>query len=878
LATSRAGEGGRRPLSFRTIAAAVAFTLIALFGNACRRPGASRVRLEDAFARSTGEIVSAADLFTTAVVSTLRPRRNVTGVSTDSVELTADFAAEDVDLVRVRVGGMLRGVTSLSWRRRGGVACAQCSVRASTVRPGKDGTAEVDFRVDGSGAWKGWIESLDIHCRVSDGTSRISGEALRFAGPRADLLKPTVAHPVDLGHDVRQALMSRLGDTVVIQVPPGEPKAFTFDAAVVGNLRDSFVLEVHGVTREGESESLKRVVLSEPDDWKSIEVPLEGRKWSAIRLALQRRKAAASRAIVVLWGCPRFVLPDPTPRPDIVLIVADTLRADRLSSSGYTRRTTPHLDRWFARHGTVFDDAVTAVPWTLPSHVSIFSGLYPMHHGVNFDGQIPNSVRLMAEYLEAAGYRTRAITGGGFVHPSFGFHRGFDEYSYFASDGFAYDDELSSDLTKAHRVLAGHEGAPLFLFFHTYEMHNPYSRREPWADQYSARSDVGLRTTRLGRDAADGFTTRMGIAQAGSGAPLPDGDLLRLASDFYDSELSYLDAQLSQILEEIDRRRAQGRETLVIFTSDHGESFGEHGLTNHGNLDESNLHIPLLVAPPGGRAGAEHVAALVRSIDLLPTVLSFAGIRGPSGLDGSSLAPALAGERLVGRTAISYAASTNFGIALEEPSGMKYVYRDFGLEMKNRRLRCFDLREDRGEDTDLCGMSDVLPRAVEAVLGDRLAHATGGLLAVQGGASGLSVAFDVEGLGPQDIKLGDRPCSHAAWTGSGKFEIRVESGSTCRLLLYTQSLGRMQVTSLAPGTGHEHPPSAAFDLRSSRAAVDCLTGREWRAVTNGAPRASERCVIWTPLSGRRGASVAGSKAREDEELRQSLEALGYLDN
>jgi arylsulfatase A-like enzyme len=325
-----------------------------------------------------------------------------------------------------------------------------------------------------------------------------------------------------------------------------------------------------------------------------------------------------------VWGDPTLVWPHAeraqAPRRNVVLVSLDTLRADRLGVYGGPRPTSPTLDA-LAAESTLFETVVAPAPWTLPSHASMMTGLYACAHGVigpGIGGRLPNAVSPLAERLRVAGYATAAFTEDGFVDSS-AFARGFGYY-WENREG---DDRIPRTVAQAQAWLQEEAAEPFFLFFHTYQTHDPYYAPPPYATMFES---------------------------AGGGHPVPvahtSADEQALAK--YDAAVRYTDAAIVPLLDAI-RRSPLGERTLLVVTSDHGEAFHEHGYTGHGRtLHEEVLRVPLLVWSPGLVARGRRVAGLVGLIDTAPTILDLLGLPLPSGIAGISLAAQVRADRSPG--------------------------------------------------------------------------------------------------------------------------------------------------------------------------------------------------------------------------------------
>lgn len=300
----------------------------------------------------------------------------------------------------------------------------------------------------------------------------------------------------------------------------------------------------------------------------------------------------------------------------MILISIDTLRADRIGAYGYDRPTSPALDA-FARTGVLYETAVAECSWTLPSHVTMMSGLAPATHGVVKPAlRIGSDTPLLAELLRDAGYSTIGLTDGGYVGASHGFSRGFDVYDE-TDDTFA---ETVADAIARMDALAN--GERLFLFLHTYDVHCPYDPAPTIAAQFRSQDAAPIVTAgRCGNPHFNTMALRPGQA--------------RHISDQYDASIREMDDSLGTLIAYL---RSSGRleHTLVLITSDHGEELADHGSFGHERtLYREALMVPLVIVAPG--LAPDRVAEPVGLADLAPTVLGVLGLPGPAGLEGRRL-------------------------------------------------------------------------------------------------------------------------------------------------------------------------------------------------------------------------------------------------
>ena len=261
----------------------------------------------------------------------------------------------------------------------------------------------------------------------------------------------------------------------------------------------------------------------------------------------------------------------------MVLISIDTLRADHLATYGYERVTGPEIDR-FAEEALVFERAFAQAPTTLPSHMSIFTGLYPSRHGtVKSTGRLPDSTITLADVLHNAGYTTAAFTGGGFVREKFNYHT-FDHFQH--KEFFDIYEAEFQQLEEMLDWVERHQDGPFFLFWHTYKVHSPYSPEEDY-DRFTSADYTGIINPRP-EDAAPVCT---GVEKARQcnwkGKPYYDLMLDRMGPediqhviDNYDGEILAVDEMFSRLMAKLESEGLT-EDTVIVFLSDHGETFAE---------------------------------------------------------------------------------------------------------------------------------------------------------------------------------------------------------------------------------------------------------------------------------------------------------------
>ena len=397
----------------------------------------------------------------------------------------------------------------------------------------------------------------------------------------------------------------------------------------------------------------------------------------------------AASALGWLVGCAGS--DDVAPPPDILLISLDTLRADRLSGYGYGRETSPRIDA-FAARGALFENALAESSWTLPSHVTMLTGLYPSSHGVaQRMKRAGPDLRFLAQELSEAGYRTLALTEGGYMSELYGFARGFDVFDEDARD-------LATSLERAEHFLE--EGdAPRFAFVHTYAIHCPYDPDEEYAAGFRSPDASPFETA--GKCGNPDYNT----VELEPGA-------VRHVSDQYDGSIRQVDDQLGDFL---DRLAASGRldRTVVLITSDHGEELHEHGKIGHeGTLYVETLRVPLILVGPG--VEPRRIATPVGLVDVAPTLIDVAGRTVPQDMEGRSLL-----ELVDGLDPSAWPGHRVSELAWQ--GQLRSVWtptHHLVVHPGARRAELYDLRSDPTEQQDLSATDPARVEQLRALLAD----------------------------------------------------------------------------------------------------------------------------------------------------------------
>jgi len=435
-------------------------------------------------------------------------------------------------------------------------------------------------------------------------------------------------------------------------------------------------------------------------------------------------RVLALAALLVAGGCSR----SEDERPNVVLIVVDTLRPDRLSIYGGPAGLTPFLAA-LAERSLVFENAWSPSSWTLPATVSIMTSVHPHQHGVaSLEGLelgpddervpvncMPAEVETLAEVLRGEGYRTFGVASNVLVGREVGFDRGFDRFVKLEDEAA---DAVNAVVEGWSRELQASE--PYFLYVHYFDPHDTFHAREPWFDLALGSSEAGWRAERP-RELENPFgdldwlATRLDPAPGWLGGrrarDLPPDEreaLLTWIRAAYLSEIGYLDSRMARLAEALDLEQ-----DIVFFLADHGEEFYEHGDLTHGqNLYAETLRVPLLLQLPGEGAPRGRVRANVTTLDVVPTLRALLDLPRSEQDQGHDLLDPLP-ERAV------------YGI-LQGKSGQHALDGDLrSVVVGNYRLitggargeELYDLARDPGERTNLAGAKPDLADDLRALLG-----------------------------------------------------------------------------------------------------------------------------------------------------------------
>lgn len=387
---------------------------------------------------------------------------------------------------------------------------------------------------------------------------------------------------------------------------------------------------------------------------------------------------------------------------NVILIGMDGLQAKHLAAYGYDKQLTPNLDKFLAE-SYLFTNTVSPSSWTVPTHMSIFTGMYPSEHKVvnkfaEYDmetkkGKIaklqeltPEAITL-AEVFKKAGYATGGFTGDAGVGPQFGFGAGFDKYFETSSFG-----GFTGSVPEALSWLNENQEKSFFLFVHGYDVHGQHAPAQGFDYRYVEKPYKGKYT---GSIVEQGKLREEGLAKGKLALTDKDVNFWRA---IYDEKINRMDEEFGKLMGEIEKRGLKENSIIVVF-SDHGTEFFEHERVDHGHTLYGELVDVLLAFHIPGQKEGKRIEELVSTLDLSPTVLKLAGLEHPrpAQVKGVDLTPSFTG----GKVAHDVYSETDYRLfthkrAVTSAEGWKLI-----LDMNSRDKELYKLSEDPNELTNL---------------------------------------------------------------------------------------------------------------------------------------------------------------------------------
>lgn len=461
-----------------------------------------------------------------------------------------------------------------------------------------------------------------------------------------------------LGEIYRRALLMHTTETVHFDLTLPTRPWLDLAVGTVEAHPTTFVVEI-AADGEDSSRLLRRTITTE-NRWE--ETPLDLSAWAGkeVRitfrlqsdhsqqtgyfggLVLHNRGATPSVNGTPLTGAPRGV----------VFVLVDTLRRDHLDAYGYGRETAPFLSELAAR-GALFKDDIAQASWTKVSVPSILTSLYPVTSGVtSMKSKVPLAATTLAECFQAAGYATFATSSVAFSGRATNLHQGLDVLHERASIGDLGHSPSKTARTYVDRLtewLEVHREQPFFVFLHLFDPHSPFDTYAPYSQMWSEEGGVQAQKEDIEkvqalfkdiRRGGDLLPDRTQLEQAG----VPVDAFVAREHDWYDESIRAMDAELRRLVERTEEL-GLADDTLIVFTSDHGEEFLEHGRHFHGNSTYGEMtNVPLMFYGPRWVPAGTVVEETVQTLDVYPTLLELCGIPAPDGIQGVSLTPLLRGS------------------------------------------------------------------------------------------------------------------------------------------------------------------------------------------------------------------------------------------
>ena len=546
-----------------------------------------------------------------------------------------------------------------------------------------------------------------------------------------------------------ESLVSRAPESLSFDVSLGARPWLDLTLGTIDNLPVTFRVDASRLDGADRTRLLAQT-LTTAERWERRRLDLAAYAGETLRISLSL--AADADGAIGLWGSPVVRHDGARPAPaaqeppassagslgvrprGVILIQVDTLRRDHLDVYGYERETAPVLSR-LAAEGATFRRATAQATWTKVSTPSTLTSLYPLSHGVrDFADRLPAGAETLAEQYRVAGYATLAYSSVPFTGQFSNMHQGFEELHESSSVD-------SSDTSKTAREyvdrlsewLGTHRDVPFFVFLHVFDPHDPFEPREPyatmWADPaHKAEHEEQLEAVREHIENPVLRQFGMPDRRALEAAEIDPDAYVDYDQDWYDGSIRGMDVELGRLVERL-RTLGLDDDTLIVFMSDHGEEFLEHGRMFHGQTVYNELtQVPLVMRWPGAIPSGVVVDENVQLIDIMPTLLDLSGLPHPEGLQGRSLLPFIAPAddtsvaSWVTRPAFSEKALTTGDPALPLADTESYAVIDDDWLLIHNRARDDDTPEFELYDmtTDPLNLTNVAEGQTEVV--ERLAR------------------------------------------------------------------------------------------------------------------------------------------------------------
>ena len=474
-----------------------------------------------------------------------------------------------------------------------------------------------------------------------------------------------------------------------------------------------------------------------PEHWREFDIDLARFAGQKVKLVFE---TAGDEGAVGLWATPILTAARPSNKPNVLVYLIDTLRADHTSVHGYRRDTTPFLKQ-LGGEGVVFEDCQAQSTWTKPSVASLLTSLHTPAHGIQeFDDIIPRGAVTLAATLRRNGYVTASILGNPFPGRATGLERGVDHLMEYPVVQRAWiRSERATDSAALNRVafswLDRHHDAPFYLYLHSTDPHAPYAPPASTESKFANPAETREFNRDSGklRQVSGGFGGGAVFNRKQARAKGVDPDAwVRRAIDRYDGEIAFNDSNIKILVEKLADLGILDN-TLIVVVSDHGEEFLEHGWTTHGHSLYSEVsHVLCLMWNPRLIPEPRRVSAPAQLIDVMPTVLDLLGIPPPEMIEGESLKPLIGGQpfertapAMAMRLARTDAPPPASGLGIPEnridtmarfDAKWKLIYRPEGKSVGLPEVELYDRAADPGDAHNVAaGNAAVTARLVPEV-------------------------------------------------------------------------------------------------------------------------------------------------------------------
>ena len=514
------------------------------------------------------------------------------------------------------------------------------------------------------------------------------------------------------------------------------PASLTYDVAAGENasLRLAMGMGEKGAAvrfevRNGDEE-LYAGSVDDMDAWREVSIDLS--PYSGQTLQLTFRAESDTAGAVGLWANPVVVNPSRREKPNVLLYLIDTLRADRTSLYGHTRPTTPFLEK-LGREGVVFEDCHVQCTWTKPSVASMMTSLHAVTHGITRgEHTIPAGATTLAEELRENGWRTASVVANPFAGKASGLERGFDSLVEFPAIRRRQSPEQRDTDSEAINAIAlpwieQHRDEPFFLYLHSTDPHAPYKPPAVYEKEFAdpAESDrFEVDFSKMLRHRLYGGAVFSRPEAVAKGVD-PDS-FVRRALDRYDAEIAHNDRNIEILIDKLKELDILSN-TLVIVVSDHGEEFLEHGWTGHGHsLYQEQTHGVMMMWNPKLIPEARRVSEPVQLIDLRPTLLELVGLKPRGVVQGRSRVGLLRGEADPGAPPVMTSRIPPHGSEDQDipqsqtrtfarlDSQWKMIYREEAEKTGWSAVELYDRKEDPADQHDLAKENPAVAKSLLA--------------------------------------------------------------------------------------------------------------------------------------------------------------------